>query len=136
MPGQCPCQPGVHSLEAGDWHTVCFAMSIAGALWGRVMAKLRGRRPTLPVGSKRTSQGHVFPQSRGMDDRQRQGMEEGKTAWGVKEKGCSDVSPCPSCCRGRQRHRAVAWLAQGPTASPGQCPAGTCLYLSLVSKTL
>lgn len=29
--------------------------------------------------------------------------------------------PQTSFCRGRERHRAVSWLAQGPTASAGQC---------------
>lgn len=39
-----------------------------------------------------------------------------------RRKVVADVSPGPSFCRGRERRRAVLWLAQGPTAGPGRCP--------------
>lgn len=93
VPGQCPCCPGVHSLEAGDRdrYTVDFVMSTAEALWGRVIAEFRGGCPTLPMGAERTSQSRVFAQSWGMNNSQ--GTKERKTTWG--DERCCRHEPVP-----------------------------------------
>lgn len=71
--------PGLHSLESADRLSAHFAMSMAGALWGREVAEFGRGCPARPMGSERTSQCHVFSPSWGMNNRElRSGRSRGE----------------------------------------------------------